>query len=72
MVIEELEPCDDDDDDDETKFCDGSCDQSCEHEVDEQPLMKTNNYQFCWKLPGILKLSTFWSEILQHSIFCSL
>uniref|UniRef100_A0A673WWW5 receptor protein-tyrosine kinase n=1 Tax=Salmo trutta TaxID=8032 RepID=A0A673WWW5_SALTR len=28
-------------------FCDGSCDQSCEHEVDEQPLMKTNNYQFC-------------------------
>uniref|UniRef100_A0A4W5L8H6 receptor protein-tyrosine kinase n=1 Tax=Hucho hucho TaxID=62062 RepID=A0A4W5L8H6_9TELE len=51
MVIEELEPCDDDDDDDgdddETKFCDGSCDQSCEHEEEEQPLMKTNNYQFC-------------------------
>uniref|UniRef100_A0A8K9X799 receptor protein-tyrosine kinase n=1 Tax=Oncorhynchus mykiss TaxID=8022 RepID=A0A8K9X799_ONCMY len=45
MVIEELEPCDDDDD--KTKFCDGSCDQSCEHEEEEQPLMKTNNYQFC-------------------------
>ncbi|XP_020357810.2 macrophage colony-stimulating factor 1 receptor 1 isoform X1 [Oncorhynchus kisutch] len=44
MVIEELEPCDDDD---KTTFCDGSCDQSCEHEEEEQPLMKTNNYQFC-------------------------
>uniref|UniRef100_A0A4W5L9R6 receptor protein-tyrosine kinase n=1 Tax=Hucho hucho TaxID=62062 RepID=A0A4W5L9R6_9TELE len=32
---------------DMTKFCDGSCDQSCEHEEEEQPLMKTNNYQFC-------------------------
>uniref|UniRef100_A0A8C7KU93 receptor protein-tyrosine kinase n=1 Tax=Oncorhynchus kisutch TaxID=8019 RepID=A0A8C7KU93_ONCKI len=41
---QELEPCDDDD---KTTFCDGSCDQSCEHEEEEQPLMKTNNYQFC-------------------------
>ncbi|CAB1337048.1 unnamed protein product [Coregonus sp. 'balchen'] len=44
MMVEELEPCDDDD---EPKCCDGSCDQLCEHEEEEQPLMKTNNYQFC-------------------------
>lgn len=25
------------------------CDQSCDHEEEEQPLMKTNNYQFCWR-----------------------
>lgn len=29
------------------KCCDGPCDQSCDHEEEEQPLMKTNNYQFC-------------------------
>lgn len=23
------------------------CVQSCDHEEEEQPLMKTNNYQFC-------------------------
>lgn len=28
---------------------DGPCDQSCDHQEEEQPLMKTNNYQFCWK-----------------------
>ncbi|XP_010895132.2 macrophage colony-stimulating factor 1 receptor isoform X3 [Esox lucius] len=44
MQGEELDPCADDE---ETKFCDGSCDQSCENEEEEQPLMKTNNYQFC-------------------------
>ncbi|TKS72411.1 Macrophage colony-stimulating factor 1 receptor 1 [Collichthys lucidus] len=32
---------------DEPKCCDGPCDQSCDHEEEEQPLMKTNNYQFC-------------------------
>lgn len=32
---------------DEAKCCDGPCDQSCDHEEEEQPLMKTNNYQFC-------------------------
>uniref|UniRef100_A0A3Q0SCV3 receptor protein-tyrosine kinase n=1 Tax=Amphilophus citrinellus TaxID=61819 RepID=A0A3Q0SCV3_AMPCI len=26
---------------------DGPCDQSCDHEEAAQPLMKTNNYQFC-------------------------
>uniref|UniRef100_A0A668VWV3 receptor protein-tyrosine kinase n=1 Tax=Oreochromis aureus TaxID=47969 RepID=A0A668VWV3_OREAU len=26
---------------------DGPCDQSCDHQEEEQPLMKTNNYQFC-------------------------
>uniref|UniRef100_A0A4W6C9Z8 receptor protein-tyrosine kinase n=1 Tax=Lates calcarifer TaxID=8187 RepID=A0A4W6C9Z8_LATCA len=31
----------------EPKCCDGPCDQSCDHEEEEQPLMKTNNYQFC-------------------------
>lgn len=28
---------------------DSPCDQSCDHQEEEQPLMKTNNYQFCWK-----------------------
>ncbi|KAM3866531.1 macrophage colony-stimulating factor 1 receptor [Diretmus argenteus] len=32
---------------DEPKCCEGPCDQSCDHEEEEQPLMKTNNYQFC-------------------------
>uniref|UniRef100_A0A8C9YNP2 receptor protein-tyrosine kinase n=1 Tax=Sander lucioperca TaxID=283035 RepID=A0A8C9YNP2_SANLU len=32
---------------DEPKCCDGPCDRSCDHEEEEQPLMKTNNYQFC-------------------------
>ncbi|KAF3838255.1 hypothetical protein F7725_010023 [Dissostichus mawsoni] len=32
---------------DEPKSCDGPCDRSCDHEEEEQPLMKTNNYQFC-------------------------
>uniref|UniRef100_A0A3Q2TBM6 receptor protein-tyrosine kinase n=1 Tax=Fundulus heteroclitus TaxID=8078 RepID=A0A3Q2TBM6_FUNHE len=32
---------------DEPKCRDGPCDQSCDHEEEEQPLMKTNNYQFC-------------------------
>nr|XP_046261801.1 macrophage colony-stimulating factor 1 receptor [Scatophagus argus] len=32
---------------DEPKCCDGPCDQSCDHEEEERPLMKTNNYQFC-------------------------
>ncbi|XP_033488782.2 macrophage colony-stimulating factor 1 receptor isoform X1 [Epinephelus lanceolatus] len=32
---------------DEPKCCDGPCDQSCDHEEEEQPLIKTNNYQFC-------------------------
>uniref|UniRef100_A0A3Q1EX51 receptor protein-tyrosine kinase n=1 Tax=Acanthochromis polyacanthus TaxID=80966 RepID=A0A3Q1EX51_9TELE len=32
---------------DELKCYDGPCDQSCDHEEEEQPLMKTNNYQFC-------------------------
>lgn len=27
--------------------CGGPCDQSCDREEEEQPLMKTNNYQFC-------------------------
>ncbi|XP_047441554.1 macrophage colony-stimulating factor 1 receptor [Mugil cephalus] len=31
----------------EPKCYDGPCDQSCDHEEEEQPLMKTNNYQFC-------------------------
>ncbi|XP_056151580.1 macrophage colony-stimulating factor 1 receptor [Lampris incognitus] len=31
----------------EPKCCDGPCDPSCDHEEEEQPLMKTNNYQFC-------------------------
>ncbi|KAM4622064.1 macrophage colony-stimulating factor 1 receptor [Polymixia lowei] len=35
------EPCD------EPKDRDGPCDQSCDHEEEEQPLIKTNNYQFC-------------------------
>lgn len=30
------------------KRCEGSCDQSCDQEEEEQPLMKTNNYKFCW------------------------
>ncbi|XP_071373460.1 macrophage colony-stimulating factor 1 receptor 1-like [Centroberyx affinis] len=32
---------------DEPKCSDGPCDQSCDYEEEEQPLMKTNNYQFC-------------------------
>ncbi|XP_039669924.1 macrophage colony-stimulating factor 1 receptor 1-like isoform X2 [Perca fluviatilis] len=32
---------------DEPKCCDSPCDRSCDHEEEEQPLMKTNNYQFC-------------------------
>lgn len=32
---------------DEPKFYDRPCDQSCDHEEEEEPLMKTNNYQFC-------------------------
>uniref|UniRef100_A0A665U153 receptor protein-tyrosine kinase n=1 Tax=Echeneis naucrates TaxID=173247 RepID=A0A665U153_ECHNA len=32
---------------DEPKCCDGPYDQSCDHEEEEQPLMKANNYQFC-------------------------
>ncbi|KAK5925132.1 hypothetical protein CgunFtcFv8_017680 [Champsocephalus gunnari] len=32
---------------DAPKSCDGPCDRSCDHEEEEQPLMKTNNYQFC-------------------------
>nr|XP_020478244.1 macrophage colony-stimulating factor 1 receptor 1-like [Monopterus albus]XP_020478245.1 macrophage colony-stimulating factor 1 receptor 1-like [Monopterus albus] len=32
---------------DETKCCIGPSDQFCDHEEEEQPLMKTNNYQFC-------------------------
>ncbi|PWA23636.1 hypothetical protein CCH79_00006064, partial [Gambusia affinis] len=32
---------------DKPKCHDGPCDQSCDHEEEEQPLMKTNNYQFC-------------------------
>ncbi|XP_034545156.1 macrophage colony-stimulating factor 1 receptor [Notolabrus celidotus] len=32
---------------DEPKCCEGPCDESCDHEEEEQPLMKTNNYQFC-------------------------
>ncbi|KAJ8015320.1 hypothetical protein DPEC_G00024900 [Dallia pectoralis] len=47
MLGEELAPCHDKGDKEETVFCDGSCDPSCEHEEVEQPLMKTNNYQFC-------------------------
>ena len=27
--------------------CPGPCDQSCDHQEEAQPLMKTNNYQFC-------------------------
>ncbi|XP_072295619.1 macrophage colony-stimulating factor 1 receptor 1-like [Eucyclogobius newberryi] len=27
--------------------CHGPCDQSCDREEEEQPLMNTNNYQFC-------------------------
>ncbi|CAL8355145.1 unnamed protein product [Merluccius merluccius] len=32
---------------DEPKRCIGPCDPSCDHEAEAQPLMKTNNYQFC-------------------------
>uniref|UniRef100_A0A3B3YD18 receptor protein-tyrosine kinase n=1 Tax=Poecilia mexicana TaxID=48701 RepID=A0A3B3YD18_9TELE len=32
---------------DKPKCHDGPCDQSCDHDEEEQPLMKTNNYQFC-------------------------
>ncbi|XP_049599936.1 macrophage colony-stimulating factor 1 receptor 1 isoform X2 [Syngnathus scovelli] len=32
---------------DPPKCCDGHCEQSCDLEEEEQPLMKTNNYQFC-------------------------
>lgn len=36
---------------DELKCYDRPCDQSCDHEEEEEPLMKTNNYQFCWDRP---------------------
>lgn len=36
---------------DEPKCSDRPCDQSCDHEEQEEPLMKTNNYQFCWVQP---------------------
>ncbi|KAM9795663.1 macrophage colony-stimulating factor 1 receptor [Neosynchiropus ocellatus] len=36
-----------DDECDGPKCCEGPCDPSCDHEEEEQPLMKTNNYQFC-------------------------
>lgn len=36
---------------DESKGFNSPCDQSCDHKEEEQPLMKTNNYQFCWKPP---------------------
>lgn len=36
---------------DEPKCSDRPCDQSCDHEEEEEPLMKTNNYQFCWVRP---------------------
>ncbi|XP_036403975.1 macrophage colony-stimulating factor 1 receptor [Megalops cyprinoides] len=32
---------------DAPKCCEESCDQSCDQEEEDQPLMKTNNYQFC-------------------------
>ncbi|XP_055368253.1 macrophage colony-stimulating factor 1 receptor isoform X2 [Betta splendens] len=32
---------------DEPNCCDVPCDPSCDQEEEEQPLMKTNNYQFC-------------------------
>lgn len=32
---------------DEPKCYDRPCEQSCDHEEEEEPLMKTNNYQFC-------------------------
>ncbi|KAL6117706.1 csf1r [Pungitius sinensis] len=32
---------------DELKPCDGPRDPSCDHQEEGQPLMKTNNYQFC-------------------------
>ncbi|XP_068182085.1 macrophage colony-stimulating factor 1 receptor isoform X1 [Antennarius striatus] len=32
---------------DEPKYFDNPCDQTCDHEEEEQPLMKTNSYQFC-------------------------
>lgn len=41
--IAEVEVCE------EPKCCDCPCDQSCDHEEEEQTLMNTNNYQFCWK-----------------------
>uniref|UniRef100_A0A8C5DMS9 receptor protein-tyrosine kinase n=1 Tax=Gouania willdenowi TaxID=441366 RepID=A0A8C5DMS9_GOUWI len=41
QLVAEGEVCD------EPKCCTGPCDQSCDHEEEEQPLMKTNNYQFC-------------------------
>lgn len=31
----------------EPKRYDPPCEQSCDHEEEEEPLMKTNNYQFC-------------------------
>lgn len=39
--IAEVEVCE------EPKYCDCPCDQSCDHEEEEQTLMNTNNYQFC-------------------------
>lgn len=41
--ISEVEVCE------EPKCCDCPCDQSCDHEEEEQTLINTNNYQFCWK-----------------------
>uniref|UniRef100_A0A674PMF5 receptor protein-tyrosine kinase n=1 Tax=Takifugu rubripes TaxID=31033 RepID=A0A674PMF5_TAKRU len=32
---------------DEPKRYDPPCERSCDHEEEEEPLMKTNNYQFC-------------------------
>ncbi|KPP77067.1 hypothetical protein Z043_103534 [Scleropages formosus] len=32
---------------DTPKCCEESCDQACDHEEEEHPLIKTNNYQFC-------------------------
>ena len=33
--------------DEPKRACDGPCDPSCDHEEEEQPLMNSNNYQFC-------------------------
>lgn len=37
---------------DEPKRYDRPCEQSCDPEEEEEPLMKTNNYQFCWVRPN--------------------
>ncbi|XP_029917373.1 macrophage colony-stimulating factor 1 receptor isoform X2 [Myripristis murdjan] len=39
--VTESEACD------EPKCSEGPCDRSCDYEEEEQPLMKTNHYQFC-------------------------